>query len=456
MVGSTTVNVSRRVKLELAANAYLQFMPAHRLTRRRTQLSSRAALWTLLLATSAPVFAADGLIGSPERGWPQWRGPYRDGISQEKGLLPAWPPDGPRLVWKRSGLGQGWSSPIFAGTQLIITGDVGDELIVFALDPDGQLLWQAPNGTSWTGSYPGARASCCYADGRLYHLNAHGRLACLDATDGRLLWAVDICERFEAKNITWALSESLLVDGSQVIVTPGGARALMAALDKNTGDTVWATPPLPKERTSHSSPVLFELRGRRVLANCSSAARVWRRRRRRGLCCGRCHSRTSSVSTRRHPSMARATVFYVTPYAEEGRLYRLRDDGQGFVPEQVWQSSLDTVTGSGVLVGETLFAAGYRKNKWWMATDWRTGEVTSELKELTTGAAIYAEGRLYCLDEKGRAGLVAPQADGLKLVGQFQLVPDRVSDAWAHPVLLDRRLYLRYHDTLYCYDVAAP
>ena len=76
----------------------------------------------------------------------------------------------------------------------------------------------------------------------------------------------------------------------------------------------------------------------------------------------------------------------------------------GITPEQIWQSSLDTVTGSGVLVDGTLFAAGYRKNKWWMALDWRTGEVTSQLKELTTGAAIYADGRLYCLDEKGTVG----------------------------------------------------
>ena len=79
----------------------------------------------------------------------------------------------------------------------------------------------------------------------------------------------------------------------------------------------------------------------------------------------------------------------------------------------------------------------------------------SQLKELTTGAAIYADGRLYCLDEKGKVGTCRAAGGGLKLVGQFQLVPDRVSDAWAHPVLLDRRLYLRYHDTLYCYDVAA-
>ena len=429
-------------------------MHAHLPTRGCTQLCSHAAVWIILLLAGERAVCADGLIASPEAGWPQWRGPRRDGICAESGLLPAWPQDGPRLLWKQSGMGQGWSSPILADQKLFITGDIGDQLIVFAFDRDGQLLWRSSNGSSWTGSYPGARASCCYSDGRLYHLNAHGRLACFDATDGNPLWAVDICARFEAKNITWALSECLLVDGSHVIVTPGGARALMVALDKHTGETVWATPPLPRENPSHSSPILFQWRGRRMIANCSSAhgfgvdaddgTLLWT-----------VPLKNQFGVNAATPIYGSGAVFFVTPYAEEGRLYQLRADGPGFTPEQIWQSSLDTVTGSGVLVDGTLLAAGYRKNKWWMALDWRTGEVTSQLKELTTGAAVYADGRLYCLDEKGMVGLVAPAADGLKLVGQFQLVKDRVSDAWAHPVLLDRRLYLRYHDTLYCYDVAA-
>ena len=228
----------------------------------------------------------------------------------------------------------------------------------------------------------------------------------------------------------------------------------MAALDKQTGETVWATPPLPEERTSHCSPILFELSGRRVIASCSSAhgfgvdaddgTLLWT-----------VPLKNQFGVNAATPIYGSGAIFYVTPDTEKGRLYRLRADGRQVIPEQIWQSSLDTVTGSGVLVDGTLFAAGYRKNKWWMALDWRTGEVTSQLKELTTGAAIYADGRLYCLDEQGMVGLVAPAASGLQLAGQFQLVRDRVSDAWAHPVLLDGRLYLRYHDTLFCYDVAA-
>lgn len=111
---------------------------------------------------------ADGLIASPEPDWPQWRGKRRDGIADEKGLLPTWPEGGPPLVWKYDRLGRGWSSPIVVGDRLYITGDVQGDLVIYAFDLAGRLQWQVTNGKAWEGSYPGARASCAYSQGRLY------------------------------------------------------------------------------------------------------------------------------------------------------------------------------------------------------------------------------------------------------------------------------------------------
>jgi outer membrane protein assembly factor BamB len=211
------------------------------------------------------------LIASPEPDWPQWRGPRRDGISDEKGLLQSWPKEGPKLIWKIDGLGKGWSSPIIVGNRLYITGDVGNDLVIFAFDRNGTAQWQAKNGRAWKGSYPGARACCTFSEGRLYNMNAHGRVVCLEAASGKEFWAVDILERFASKNITWALSECLLVDGPHLIVTPGGKKALMAALDKRTGRIVWTTEPLG-DQISHCSPILFRFAGRRLIASCSSAS----------------------------------------------------------------------------------------------------------------------------------------------------------------------------------------
>jgi outer membrane protein assembly factor BamB len=422
-----------------------------------TQPTRHAGLCAIFCLLLVPVSMAgecvsEGLIASPEPDWPQWRGPYRDGISRERGLLQSWPQDGPTLLWKTEDLGKGWSSPIIVGDRIYITGDVGDDLVIHALDRAGAIQWQVKNGRSWKGSYPGARASCTWSEGRLYHLNAHGRLVCLDAGSGRELWAVDVLERFGGKNITWALSECLLVDGPRVIVTPGGTTALMAALDTRTGETVWRTEPPGADRAAYSSPILFRHGGRRLIANCSSAhgfgvdadtgKLLWT--------VPMTNPRGVHVAT---PIYGSGCLLYMAPHAELGRLYRFRPEGQAIDPDPVWTSPIDAATGSGVLIEGTLFAAGYRDSKWWFGIDWQTGETQSELKDLTTGAAMHADGRLYVLDEAGTAALLKPGPSSLEIVGQFRLTPKRVRDAWAHPVLLDGRLYLRYHDTLWCYDV---
>ena len=419
-----------------------------------TRLARLCAILCFVLVSTgeAAQNIPDGLIASPEPDWPQWRGPRRDGISQEKGLLPSWPATGPALLWKTEGLGLGWSSPIVVGQRLYITGDVGEDLVIFALDLNGRVLWRAKNGRAWKTPYPGARACCAWSDGRLYHLNAHGRLACLDTASGQELWAVDVLKEFGGRNITWAISECLLVDGPRVIVTPGGTKALLAALDKRTGATIWTTGPLGTDRTSHSSPILFQYAGRRLIANCSSSHGF-------GVDADTGKLLWTIPLTNPHgvnvatPIYGAGYLFFATPYAEHGRLYRLRPDSQGIDAEHVWTSPIDTVTGCGVLVDGTLFISGYRDVKWWLGIDWQTGQTLCELKDLTTGAAIYADQRLYVLDEEGRAALLKPGPSNMEIVSRFRLTAAPGRDAWAHPVLCNARLYLRYHDALWCYDV---
>ncbi len=400
---------------------------------------------------------SDGLIASPEPDWPQWRGPRRDGISAETGLLHEWPKDGPKLLWTADKLGLGWSSPIIVGDRIFITGDVDDELLIYCFDTAGKLVWRAKNGKAWTGSFPGARGCCAFSAGLVYNLNAHGDVVCLDATGGKRLWGFNVLERFDAENIAWALGECLLIDGLRLIVSPGGKKALVAALDKKSGETVWTTPPLAGDHAAHASPILFNYAGRRVIAHCSSAhglgidadsgKLLWTvpLKNRYG----------TNVST---PIYGDGQVYYVTPYTENGRVYRLVADAQGIAARRVWTNTLDTVTGSGLLIGRTLFSAGYERVKCWRLVDWQSGETEQELKDLTTGSAIFADSRAYCLDERGNVALLKSGPAGMEIVGRFRLPADRprIKDAWSHPVISRARLYLRYHDKLWCYDVKRP
>jgi outer membrane protein assembly factor BamB len=413
------------------------------------------------------------LAASPEPGWPQWRGPRRDGICTETGLLQTWPEGGPPLLWRSSGLGRGYSAPIITGGRIYLAGDVGEDLVIFALDLAGKRLWTATNGASWKTPYPGARASCTFAGGKIVHLNAHGRVACYEARSGRELWSADLRDRFGSQKTTWAQSECLLVDGSRVFVTVGGTRALMAALDLETGATRWTTPPLalgpspsPAQQRvseppgefdppSYASPILFQLGGRRHLVSCSqrhvfgvdadSGELLWTR-----------PLRTRYLVVAMTPVLVGDAVFVTAPNTDDAKLHRLRVGSGGVEIEDVWETKLDTCHGGVVLVGDALYGSWYSPRKGWVCLDAKTGAVRYETSALAKGSVLYADSRLYVLSEEGEMALLHPTGAAFEFKGRFRLTPDRKHDAWTHPVILDGRLYLRYDDTLSCYDIRAP
>jgi outer membrane protein assembly factor BamB len=107
-----------------------------------------------------------------------------------------------------------------------------------------------------------------------------------------------------------------------------------------------------------------------------------------------------------------------------------------------------------LLVDGLLLGSGYEKHKSWLCLDWATGQVHYEFKGLSVSSAVYADGRLYCLSEDGRAALLKATPERCEIMGQFRLVPQKTYDAWTYPVVHHGRLYLRYDDTLWCYDVA--
>ena len=444
--------------------------------RRWIGLGACAAVFGGVLQVPAPASQREApgsarLVASPESGWPQWRGPRRDGISEEKGLAPAWLEGGPRVVWTANALGRGYSAPVIQGDRIWLTGDVDDELRIFALDLDGRPVWHTRNGAAWKGPYPGARASVAVSRGRLFHLNAHARVVCLEASSGRELWAVSLFEEFGGKNITWGMSECLLVDGERVIVTPGGTRALMAALDVRDGSTVWRSDPLrlgPSDPPRHervaepagdtdnagyTSPILVELAGRRILVSCSlrhafgvdaeTGELLW----------------TRPLPTRFEviasvPVLVGEGLFVTAPDAGGGRFYRLESRDGGVVPESVWNTALDTCHGGVVHVDGTLFGSWYRAGKGWAALDAGTGRVQYELADVPKGSILYADGRLYALSEEGEMLLLRPGEGEFVIEGRFRFVQGRVNDVWAHPVVWGKRMYLRYHERLVCYDIA--
>jgi len=437
----------------------MNFKPPNSSIRRGCLLALGAAA---IIGCASFAGEADGPIASPEKDWPQWRGAKRDGISTETGLLIAWPKEGPKVLWKSGDLGRGWSSPIIVGGSIFITGDVGGECKIFCLDLDGKVKWSAGNGSAWMANYPGSRASCAYSEGVIYHMNALGRVVALDAASGKELWNIaSILKQFESKNINWGLSECLLVDGPRLIVTPGGPKTLMVALDKKTGAPVWTSEPIPGESAAYASPILVRSGSRRIIVGAAShhgfgvdadtgkiSWTVPVRNNWGATCCA--------------PVYSDSAVFYTAPDGSLGAQFKINLSADPATTEVAWRTPVDTLNGAAILKDGMLYANGCKKSRALHCLDWKTGASRHELvlsaptNNHATCALLWADERLYGLFESGLMTLLNPTSDKFEIAGQFQLTEVPKSDAWAHPVILHGRLYLRYHDALWCYDIKKP
>lgn len=388
------------------------------------------------------------LLRSAMVDWPQWRGPSRDGISEETGLLPSWPTDGPARLWTASRIGRGYSSPIVANQTIFITGDEANDLIISAFSLDGNLRWRAKNGAAWRGSFPGSRSSCTFDHGKLYHMNSRGRLACLDANDGSEVWAVNVLDRFEGKNITWGLSESLLIFGDMVYATPCGAKGMVVALDKHSGDTVWATPPIADERPSYASPILIRVGDRTLLVN-SATKNAFAVDAKTGELCWQVSQEDPKNTVCTIPVLARNEIVFTNASRGYGAIFGVHLDGSH--AEKTWTKELSISHGSTVCVDGQVYGASSRgEARGWVVVDAETGSVRPAA-DLDGGSMAYADGRFYCLTQTGMMKLQKPTDGRFETVGSFRVAEGK--DVWSHPVICNGRLYLRFHETIFCYDI---
>jgi outer membrane protein assembly factor BamB len=400
------------------------------------------ALAALLVATAGP--AAD---------WPQFRGPNRDNVSKDTGLLKAWPKDGPPLAWQAKGLGGGFSSVSVAGDRIYTLGNKGGKSFVVALERDGgKVAWRAEVGRA--GDYLGCTPT---VDGdHVFALGQEGDLVCLDVKDGKRAWHRNLLKDFGGSCGDWRYCESPLVDGDKVIVTPGGKDATMVALDKKTGDTVWKCAiPTARTEAGYSSAVIAKVGDVRQyvqlfnggLVGVSTDGRVLWTYEKLG-------PNTANIPT---PVVLKDEVLAVAGYGKGGALLKLKADGKDVSAEEVYfKSELTNKHGGIVVVGDYVYGDTDDQGHPFCA-EVKTGKVKwkrerRQSKGEGSASVTSADGHLYFHYQNGVAALVEASPEGYKEVGSFT-VPKTDGAAWAHPVVVGGRLYLREGDSLFCYDV---
>lgn len=373
-------------------------------------------------------------------------------------MLDQWPEEGPPLLWRAQGIGLGFATVAIVGQRIYTAGNVGDSTVISALDYSGRLLWQAKNGPAYERSHPGARATPTLNEGKLYHLNADGDVVCLEAETGRRLWSLNMLERFNGRNIRWALSESLLVDGRRLICYPGGETISMVALDKHTGETIWTCTGVG-DAPGYASPRVVDYGGLRQIVTMTARAAI-------GV------EAESGRLLWRFEQEAPYDVNCNTPLYHDGHLYLFRTWGRGATKlklvvkgdqcsvEQVWHTQdLDNEHGGVALVNGYLYgqADGNHRQRYLAcleATTGRTMWTDTRLAGRGSASLTLADGMLYVVSDRGEVGLVRPNPKQLEIVSQFQVPPGGEGPLYAHPVVHDGRLYVRHGDFLYAYDIA--
>ncbi len=397
-----------------------------------------------------------GWVVAAEASWPCFHGQNRDNLSTETGLLKAWPEGGPELLWTASGLGAGYSSVSISDGRIYTAGMINKQTYVFALGLDGKLLWQALNGESWEATarhaigYTGSRSTPTFDEGKLYHFSERGWLASLDAATGKTLWHLDLFKTFEAKVPKYGIAESVLIDGDHIICSPAGEKGFIVCLDKATGKTVWAASGIPGE-AGYASPVIAEFEGIPQILQLSSS-HLFAVHRETGALLWTVPLENSRKNNCTDALFHDGHVFASSGYGKGSLLVKLSAANGGIQPETAWEiKEMDNHHGGVVRIGDFLYGAGHT-SRGWFCIEWITGD--QKWNEQGKGSLTYADGMLYCLDERGKMSLVKATPEAHRVAGSFQVPSGGSGLHWAHPVVCGGRLYVRHADKLFCYDIA--
>lgn len=391
--------------------------------------------------------------------WPRWRGPKGDGICQETGLLKDWTVNPPPLLWSAKGFGSGMASVSVYQGKIYTMGSREKVSLICASADDGTIKWSTPIANA---DDPNCTPTVDSSSGLVFALTKKGDLICCDATTGKEVWKLKFSDEFGGKMMSgWGYSESPLVDGDLLICTPGGDEAVMAALNKKTGEVVWKTPMQKSGGAGYASPVISQgggvkhyitLIGRGIIGVAARDGKLlWHYQ--------RTANGTACIPT---PLVSGDYVFTSTGYGDGGSaLLKLKSDGSGGVTaEEIYyrkSEELQNHHGGMVMMGDYIYM-GHGHNKGLpVCLEWKTGKVQWGPEPgpgKDSAALLIADGNLYFRYQDGVMALI--EANPKKRVdhGSFKIAT-KAGESWPHPVIAGKKLYLRDQDHLHCYDLSA-
>jgi outer membrane protein assembly factor BamB len=414
--------------------------------------------------------------------WPQWRGPERTGFSKETGLLKGWPKGGPKLLWTYRNTGLGFSTVSVVGNRIYTLGALDEVEYLIALDVKAGKpvqAWKTRLGPifSYQNWGDGPRSTPTVDGSLVYALGGQGELVCAEVAGGKVVWRTNLITKLGGEMMTeWGYSESPLVDGDKLIVTPGGDKGTLAALDKKSGKVLWRSTGL-KNKAPYSSVVISEAGGVRQYVQNSYISDDDG-----GVISGFAAkdgkvlwtmplNKVSSYAIAPTPIVRGNLVYQTAGYDYGCHLFEISRVGDAFEAKELYsrknQRSVKNTHGGVVLVGDHIY--GHSERLGWICQEFKTGNVVwderTKLECIASGSITAADGMLYLYSDEGEVVLLKASPEGWQEHGRFGIpekskVPQqrptsRAAKIWTPPVVANGRLYLRDEELLFCFDVSA-
>jgi outer membrane protein assembly factor BamB len=378
-----------------------------------------------------------------------WRGPNRDGIYSETGLLKQWPEEGPQLLWSFEQLGDGHSSVSVIKDRIYTSGMTGEMGFVYALDLNGNLIWKTEYGVEWTENWNGLHSTPYFYKDKLYIISAFGKLVCLNAANGQIVWSVEVFKDYDGVNIKWGITENLLIENDVLYCTPGGKTANVIALNPANGKLIWKSAGKGEE-SAYCSPLIINHNNRKIFVTHTAKSIIGIDPVNGKLLWTFEHTNQWAV----HPN---TPIYYngkllcFSGYGQGAVMLKLSDDGNSVT--EVWRNKLiDNQMGGLVLLDGKIYGSGH-KSKSWHCVDWNTGETLYSEKVAGNGIIIFADGMLYGYGDNGEVVLLKPTDKGFEKVSSFKVTKGS-NQHWPHLVIHNKKLYVRRGKALMVYSIS--
>jgi outer membrane protein assembly factor BamB len=400
-------------------------------------------------ASRAPEDPALSTVTVSQGDWPQFRGPNRDSRVTGARIRTDWLAHPPQPAWRKP-VGPGWSSMAIVGRRLFTQEQRGDSEAVVCYDADsGAELWVHEDRGRFDEALSGAgpRATPTFANGRIYTLGAMGRLNCLDAATGQVLWTRNAAEDANATPAQWGFSASPLVSGGVVAVFVGGENGLLA-YRADSGKPAWTA---ATGKVSHSSPhaggepgdpqVDMITEAGLVAVDTTDGSPRWQHPMPGG-------GLTLPIA---QPQPIADTSTMLIPWGPGIALVELASSGNGTAVHERWTSNhLKPSLNDFVVCDQTIY--GFDDGIF-CAVDLETGKRRWKKGRYGHGQVLlFADQRvLLVTGEQGEVVLLAANPDRHEELARFQAIEGKT---WNHPAFAHGRLHVRNAKEMACYDLA--